>query len=239
MATSTAARRHSIRDDDPSAFVVRYRRPARLFHTATYLLALVLLGTGWWLRAGKEGQPSILARLLDWPDVEIHRRAGWALVVVFGIGLTVGIRAVVTFSRETIRVDRGDVSWFRRWPAGALTGRFARHRGHFDPGQRIMNVAFVATFGVLIGSGIGLTTVHGGPDFAVLARLHRGATYVLTAQVLAHVFLALGILPGYRGAWRSMHLRGRTPLATARRLWPSSTEGRAGRRREPGRSSGR
>ena len=78
------------------------------------------------------------------------------------------------------------------------------------------------TLGTLIVTGVGLTTVHGGPMFVLLDRLHRLSTYGLTVLVAAHVLLAIGVLPGYRGAWRSMHLRGRTPAATVRRLWPSS-----------------
>ena len=202
--------------------VVRYRRPARLFHTATYLVTFVLLATGWWVGGGREGEPSVLARIVGVPDVEIHRRAGWALVALMLLGVTLGARAARTFVRETVRVDRGDAAWFRRWPLGALTGRFAPHRGHFDPGQRVVNIALVASFGTLVVTGVGLTTVHGGPDFVLLARLHRAATLVLTVLVVAHVLLAVGLLPGYRGAWRSMHLRGRTPTATARRLWPAS-----------------
>jgi cytochrome b subunit of formate dehydrogenase len=225
MATSALEHERQERAERPN-YVVRYRRPARLLHTATYLLTLALLGTGWWLRLGQEGQPSVLARIVNWSDVTIHRRAGWALVVLFGLAVTIGIRGAFTFARETVRVERGEIVWFRRWLRGAFTGRFARHDGHFDPGQRIANIAFVVTFGVLVVTGIGLTTLHGGPEFATLDRLHRGATYVLTALVVAHVFLAVGILPGYRGAWRSMHLRGRTPVATARRLWPHTVEAR-------------
>ena len=36
------------------------------------------------------------------------------------------------------------------------------------------------------------------------------------------LLLTAGILPGYRGAWRAMHLRGRTPVTTVRRLWPAT-----------------
>ena len=191
-------------------------------HTATYLLTFALLGTGLWLLGGHEGQPSVLARLLNRPDVEIHRRAGWALAALFGIALILRVRAAATFVRESVRVNRGDGGWFRRWPVGALTGRFGSHRGHFDPGQRVANVAFIVTFGVLIVSGIGLTTVHGGPQFVFFDRLHRWATYALMVVVAGHIAIAVGILPGYRGAWRAMHLRGRVPVRTVRRLWPAS-----------------
>jgi formate dehydrogenase subunit gamma len=212
----------ATRHDD--GHVVRYRRLARWFHTASYLVIFVLLGTGWWLRTGQEGRPSLLARALGLADVEIHRRAGWVLVVLVGLGVTVGVRGAWTFVRETLRVNRGDGRWFLRWPIGVVTGRFAKHRGHFDPGQRLLNVGIVASLGTLIVTGVGLTTIHSGSDFVLLARLHRGATYVLTALVVGHVVVAIGVLPGYRGVWRSMHLRGRTPKATVKRLWPASVD---------------
>jgi formate dehydrogenase subunit gamma len=212
---------------DASRHVVRYNRRSRLLHTATFLVTGVLLFTGWWIWSGHEGRPSLLARIAGEPDVELHRRAGWALVVLGAVAVTVGIRGAWSFLRETVRIDRGDGRWFLRWPVGALTGRFARHRGHFDPGQRIANVAFLVTLGTLIGTGVALTTLHGGPTFVYLVRAHRYATYALVVLVAVHVVLAVGVLPGYRGAWRSMHLGGRTPRATAERLWPDDTERRS------------
>jgi cytochrome b subunit of formate dehydrogenase len=202
--------------------VVRNNRRARLLHTACFLVTFVLLFTGWWLLSGHEGRPSVLARLVDEPDVELHRQAGWALAALAAIAVTLGARGALTFVRETFRINRGDGRWLARFPRGALTGRFTHHRGHFDPGQRIANIAFVATLGTLIGTGIGLTTVHGGPTFVWLDHVHRLATYVLAVLVAGHVLVAVGVLPGYRGVWRAMHLGGRVPAATARRLWPET-----------------
>ena len=219
-ATATRASRERRRGPEQDT-VVRYNRPARWFHTAVYLVTTVLLITGWWLRTGHEGQPSFLADALDTADTELHEQAGWTLVAIAGVGVTLGIRAAWTFARETLRVDRGDGRWFLRWPAGAATGRFAPHKRHFDPGQRIANLVFVGSFGTLIVSGIALETLSGGPTFATMVRVHRGATYVLTAMVAGHVLVALGLLPGYRGVWRAMHLGGRVPARTVRRVWPA------------------
>lgn len=194
----------------------------RAFHAATALVTFVLLGTGWWLRTGREGRPSVLADLAGVADTDLHRTAGWVLVAVLALGVTAGWRAVVTFARETVRAERGDLRWFRRWPAGALRGRFAPHGGRFDPGQRLANVAFVATLAALVGSGVGLVALGGGPTFATLVRVHRVATYALTALVAGHLVVVSGLLPGYRGAWRAMVGRGRVPAATQRRLWPAT-----------------
>lgn len=208
----------------PSPAVVRNTRPTRWYHGATFVVTSVLLVTGWWLRAGQEGRPSALARVLDTPDTEVHRTAGWVLVGLAAAGITLGVRAAWTFARETLRVDRGDGRWFLRWPAGALTGRFRPHRGHFDPGQRLANIAFVATLGTLVVTGVAMTTLSGGPTFATMVKVHRAATYVLTALVVGHVLLVSGLLPGYRGAWRAM-VGGRVRRTTARRLWPEEAGG--------------
>jgi cytochrome b subunit of formate dehydrogenase len=197
----------------------------------------VLLVTGWWLTTGHEGRPSVLARLTDTADTDLHRKAGYVLIGLAIAGFTLGIRAAITFARETARVDRGDGRWWLRWPRGALTGRFARHEGHFDPGQRVANVVFVLAFLAVIVSGVAMINLSGGPVFVWMFRVHRYATYVLTALVVGHVLIAVGILPGYRGAWRSMHLGGRVPRATARRLWPRSVED-APRRVHTGHGSG-
>jgi formate dehydrogenase subunit gamma len=216
LATTATSPRRS-----EAARITRYNRPTRWFHAAVYLVTTVLLITGWWLRTGHEGRPSVLAELLDTADTEIHKRAGWALVIVAVLGVTLGVRAAWTFTRETLRVDRGDGRWFLRWPIGAATGRFPRHEGHFDPGQRIANLVFAGSFGTLVVSGIALTTLSAGSTYATMVRIHRGATYVLTVTVAVHVLVALGVLPGYRGVWRTIHWGGKVPTTVVRRLWPT------------------
>jgi formate dehydrogenase subunit gamma len=202
----------------------RYSASARRFHTAVYLLTLVLLGTGWWLLTGREGQPSPLAQLTGIADVSIHVAVGWALGVAALLPFVFAARRVAAFASETIRHDRGDLRWLARWPVAVFTGRFPRHEGHFDPGQRLANVAIVGLLALLLVSGIGLVFVHFGPTFAVLAAVHRLATFAFTLVIAGHIVIAAGILPGYHGAWRSMHLGGHLRLATARRLWPGWTE---------------
>ncbi|HEX5096862.1 MAG TPA: hypothetical protein VFX21_12640, partial [Acidimicrobiia bacterium] len=95
---------------------VRNNRRTRLLHTGTYLVTTALLYTGWWLRTGHEGQPSVLSRWFDRPDVEVHRKAGWILVAIGAMAITIGIRGTFTFVRETVRVNRGDGRWLVRWP---------------------------------------------------------------------------------------------------------------------------
>lgn len=204
--------------------VERYTRPVRWFHAGVYLATLVLLVTGWWLLFGNEGRPSPLSRLLHTPDTTVHKDAGWALAALAVAGSVLGVRAARTFVAESLRFRGSDIRWFRTWPAAALTGRFARHDGHFDPGQRIVNLLLAAGMLVLVGSGVGLVLLHGGPTFALLARLHRWATYLCTPLIAAHVLIAAGVLPGYRGVWRSMHLGGRLDVRVAHRLWPGWLE---------------
>jgi cytochrome b subunit of formate dehydrogenase len=213
--------------------VERYPRSARRYHTAIYVVTLLLLATGWWLLAGREGQPSPIAVLTGIPDATIHTWLGWALVVVALAPLPFALRGLVRFVRETLRYDRGDVQWLARLPVAIITGRFRRHEGHFDPGQRIANVAIVVLLLLLVASGVAMTLVHVGPVFAVMATIHRLTTIAFTVVIVGHIVVALGILPGYRGVWRSMHLDGGLHLDTARRLWPGWTERERANRREP------
>jgi len=184
----------------------------------------VLLATGWWLRLGQEGRPSVLARVTGRPDTELHDWTGWALVAVVMVGLVVGVRAAATFVLESVRFRRQDLNWLLSWPRAVLTGRFARHEGHFDPGQRIANVVLVVLLAALVVSGVGMARLHGGPVFVVMLHVHRWSTYAVTPVILGHVLVAAGVLPGYRGVWRSMHLGGRLDREVARRLWPGWLE---------------
>jgi formate dehydrogenase subunit gamma len=77
----------------------------------------------------------------------------------------------------------------------------------------------------LVGSGVGLAVVAGGPVFVVLRQVHRWATYVVTPVLVGHIVIASGVLPGYRGVARAMH-GGRLRVAAARRVWPGWTRQR-------------
>lgn len=204
--------------------IERHGGRTRLFHAAVYFTTLALLLTGWWLLLGKEGTPSPLARLSGVPDTRLHVWFGRALALLALAPVVLGRRGLATFVRETIRRDSGDARWWRRWPVGAVTGRFGRHEGHFDPGQRVANVLIVGSLLVLTGTGLVMTVLHGGPVFAWMAKVHKWATFLLTPLLLGHVLIALGLLPGYRGVWRAMHLGGRVPETTAERVWPGWTE---------------
>lgn len=204
--------------------VERYGRPVRWFHAGVYVGVLLLLATGWWLLTGREGDPSPLALLTTVADAQLHTLVGWALTVLAGVGMLLGVRAARTFVAESLRFRASETSWFARWPAAIFTGRFARHEGHFDPGQRIMNVAVTLSLLALVGSGAGLAAVSGGPVFVWLVRIHTWSTYVVTPLLAGHVLVASGVLPGYRGVWRSMHLGGRLRADVARRLWPGWLE---------------
>ncbi|MBX6354665.1 MAG: cytochrome b/b6 domain-containing protein [Micromonosporaceae bacterium] len=217
MATDTEAATPTRTEP---AVVERNNRRTRWYHAGVYVLVLVLLATGWWLTAGREGQPSPLARLTGAADTTIHEYAGWGLLALGVLGAVLGWRAVATLLTDSVRFRRSDLGWFARWPLALLTGRFPRHEGHFDPGQRILNLAVLVLLVVLVGTGVGLTQVVGGPAFVWLNRLHKWATYAVTPVLLGHILVASGVLPGYRGAWRAMHLGGRLPARVARRLWP-------------------
>lgn len=213
--------------------VERYRRPARWFHAGTYVSVLILLATGWWLLVGQEGHASPLALLAGMSDIALHRLVGWILAGLAVAGVLLGARAIPSFAAESVRLRRSELGWFSRWPAAVFTGRFGWHQGRFDPGQRILNVTLIFGLAVLVGSGAGLTVVHGGPTFVLLARVHKWTTYPVTGLIVGHMIVASGVLPGYRGVWRSMHLGGRVDADVARRLWPAWLRGIPARHLEP------
>ncbi|GAA4702652.1 formate dehydrogenase subunit gamma [Promicromonospora umidemergens] len=209
---------------DPAGTVERNGRPARWFHAGVYVTVIVLLATGWWLQLGQEGRPSVLARATGASDAELHTVTGWVLAGLTALAAVVGARGWRTFWRESVRFHRGDAAWFRRWPAAIFTGRFGWHEGRFDPGQRIANLVLVVTLLALVVSGVGLALVSGGPAFVWFLLVHRWATYVVTPVVVGHVIIASGILPGYRGVWRAMHLGGHLRRTDATRVWPAWTD---------------
>jgi cytochrome b subunit of formate dehydrogenase len=204
--------------------LTRHPRRARWLHAATYLLTIPLIWTGWWLLVGEEGHPSLLARAFGVADVRLHVMVGRVFALLLVGVIVFGRRGVRTFVRESFRRDPGDLRWWVRWPRAVLTGGFSRHEGTFDPGQRVANVLIVGGLIVLTATGIALTLLHGGPLFAWLAKIHLWTAVIVTPVILGHVLVAIGVLPGYRGVWRSMHLGGRVPEETARRVWPGWTE---------------
>ncbi|MGH3347411.1 MAG: cytochrome b/b6 domain-containing protein [Nocardioides sp.] len=213
--------------------VERYRRSARWLHALGYTGVLLLLFTGGWLLVGREGDPSSLSDLVGVADTQVHVQVGWALVALAGAWLVFGLRGLVRFVLDSVRFRRADLAWFRGWPAALVTGRFPRHEGRFDPGQRPANLALLLCLAAVTGSGAALAWLHGGPAFVWLVPLHRWSTYALLPLVVGHVVIASGVLPGYRGVWRSMHLGGRLPDSVARRLWPGWLERYAADRAVP------
>jgi cytochrome b subunit of formate dehydrogenase len=209
--------------DRPRAFVRNGRR-ARWLHTLVYLSTLFLAYTG--IAVLLEGHPG-LSRPLGGhvPTATSHRLVGYGLLVVAALVALVWWRAAGRFVANSVRFSRLDLGWLAGYPRMALApgpSQPAPHRGHFDPGQRVFNLLLVLTFLVLGVTGI----VMGMPErflpsvFGWSLRIHKVATWVLLGLVAGHLLLASGLLPGYRGVWRAMHLGGRVPAATARRLWP-------------------
>lgn len=223
-ATTTRLTRNGLLPQVGARKLERYPLRVRMLHTGVYLTTFMLLGTGGWLLAGREGDPSPLARVLSAPDTSIHTWLGWVLAALLMLPVVVDRKGLAVFARETLRFDPGDSRWLLRWPVATFSGRFVRHEGHFDPGQRIANAAIVVTLGALVVSGLGLTALHGGPAFVWLLRTHKLANMVLGPLIAGHVIVGLGVLPGYRGVWRSMHFGGQITEETARRIWPAWTE---------------
>lgn len=226
--TSGVGFAHPFNDHPPTAQAThglqRYSRRTRWFHTLVYLTTFVLFATGGWLFVGREGSSSPLARVFRISDVELHIDSGWVLAALGALALLVGIGGTRAFFRASFRYDKGDPAWFKAWPKALFTGRFSDHRGHFDPGQRVANLAIVLLLVALVISGFVLIGVSGGPAFEWALRVHKWATLIALPIIVGHVIVASGIFPGYRGVWRSIHWRGEIDATVARRLWPAWTD---------------
>ena len=203
--------------------VERYSRGTRWFHAGIYLTVLVLLATGWWWLVDDYRHASALTG-------SVHEYAGYGLALVVLVWLLRGARGLRAFARETARFRRGDGRWLAALPRAAFTGRFAEHDGHFDPGQRLANVVLVLTLAALLLSGLGMLYLPGQETARVLFAVHHWSALLTTPVIVGHVVVASGILPGYRGVWRSMHLGGRLPADVARRIWPAWLDGLRPRR---------
>lgn len=201
--------------------IERYSRGTRWFHAGVYITVLVLLTTGWWFLIAGYRNPSPLARFTGLPDGTIHEYAGYAFGLVLLVWLLRGARGLRSFVQETLRYRRGDGRWLIRFPKAAFTGRFGDHDGHFDPGQRIANVVMVLTLVALLLSGLGVVFVPDRQLSQALFTVHHWSTLLATPVIVGHIIIASGVLPGYRGVWRSIHLRGRLPVDVARRIWPA------------------
>jgi formate dehydrogenase subunit gamma len=198
--------------------VERYNRGTRMFHAAIYLGVLADLISGWWFVLG-DYRPSVLEDLTGIGDQWIHEYVGLGLIGVAVLGCAIGWRAVRTFTAESLYFRAADARWFLRWPRALRTGRFEYHDGHFDPGQRIANIVLTLTLTSLVVTGVGALYLP-RPLSITAFDLHRWSAFLITPVLVGHIIVAAGILPGYRGAWRSMHLGGRLPADVARRIWP-------------------
>jgi len=214
-----------IRVAEPTrAPVARNGRRARWLHTLVYLSTLFLAYTG--IAVLLEAHPGLSKPLGGHvPTATSHRLVGYGLLIAALLVVAVWRGAAGRFVANSVRFSRLDLRWVTGYPRMALApGRSepAPHRGHFDPGQRVFNLLLVLAFLVLGVTGI----IMGMPErflpsvFGSSLRIHKLATWVLIGLVAGHLLLASGLLPGYRGVWRAMHLGGRVPAATARRLWP-------------------
>jgi cytochrome b subunit of formate dehydrogenase len=213
--------------------LLRNAASARRLHAATYLSTAFLLLSGVAVGEGIRSLELLLGGHVA--SAAGHRWVGVALIGGAAAVLAIRPRSVMRFLAESLRFRRGDVRWFATWPAFVLQpGRssLARHEGHFDPGQRVLNVVIVMAFLVLSATGVVMTVPRlvVPAAFGFSLRLHRAAMWVLGGAVAGHLVVALGVLPSYRGVWRAMHWGGRVRGDLARTLWPRWAEDASDRR---------
>lgn len=220
--------------------VLRNTRPTRLVHAAVYLTTFGagLTGIALW---GEDGVRAVAQMFGGHAgSSRLHRWLGYAVAAAPAAALLLKPRAVGRFFREASRIDPGDMMWWRRFPGFLLTPARrppAPHRGHFDPGQRLMAWALVASLALLFLSGLAMVFAVDllGGAFGLVSRIHTWSAVALALLVAGHVGIGVGILKGYRGVWRAMHSggRGEVPEELARSLWPVWAGGRLINRDSP------
>jgi formate dehydrogenase subunit gamma len=177
-----------------------------------------------------EGKPALEAVLGGHVSAaHWHRWIGFGLVGLAALVLALRPAASRKFLAHSIAFRSADLGWFVTYPSFLVRPRRhspARHEGHFDPGQRAMNLVIVLSLIVLSATGIIMSFPQRVTPmtFAWSLRIHRAATWVLAGAVGGHVLVASGILRAYRGVWRAMHGDGRVRGHLADRLWPRWTE---------------
>lgn len=213
--------------------LLRNARSPRRIHAGMYVATAFLFFSG--ISVTGEGHP-VLADLIGGHVAAAgwHRWVGFGLI---GAGLLLPVlrpRAAFRFFAESVRFHLSDLRWSASYP-GFVFRRHdpARHEGHFDPGQRVLNCLILLSFAALSVTGIIMSVPERVTPaaFAVSFNIHVVATVVLAALVAGHVLVASGLLPAYRGVWRAMHGGGRVSPDLARRLWPVWAEEQEGRAR--------
>ena len=164
---------------------------------------------------------SPLARLAGRPDGEIHELSGYAMILVFLVWLRSACVGCVRSSVRRRASNAGTGDGCSAGPGRPSPARFRNHSGHFDPGQRLATIVIVVLLTIVVVTGLGAIFGPSGGVRGVMFGVHRWASYALTPVLVGHIVVAAGILPGYRGVWRSMHLGGRPPVGVARRIWPT------------------
>lgn len=143
------------------------------------------------------------------------------------IALLVRPRAVVDFFKNASLIDREDLRWWARFPGFVITpSRYPPqpHRGHFDPGQRLMAWGLVLLLVVLTLTGLMMVFAvdYLGGGYGIVLRAHAVSAVALAVLVAGHVGIGVGIPKGYRGVWRVMHFPGGglVSRSLAEALWP-------------------
>lgn len=230
VVVDTTAAATGVEASGSDSRVLRNAAGPRRIHAGTYLATVFLLLSG--IAVAGEGHP-VLANLLGGhvAAAEWHRWVGYALI---GAGLVIPVvrwRAAVGLLAESVRFRPSDIGWFQSYPRFVLRPSHhapARHEGHFDPGQRVLNCIILAAFAALAATGVVMSFPQAviPSVFGWSLRIHRAVTWLLVASVAGHLLVATGVLSAYRGVWRAMHRDGRVPADLAAKLWPAWAQAR-------------
>lgn len=205
------------------ATLARHGLPVRLLHAVNALAVLVLLATG----AALDGRLGAGALLGGHAALHAaHQKLGLLFVIAWLLLAAWRPGAFARLLGQVLHYRRGDASWplaFLRFCFRPDCHAAPFHDGRFDPAQRLVFLALIATALLASASGIYLYLAPplGPAALAWAIRLHMAAVWLLMGGLGLHIVAGAGVLPTHRGLARAMFGNGRVPAALAQVLWPA------------------
>lgn len=214
---------------------------AQVAHGADALAVLILLVTGF--AVGGVLPEAVASGLGGHVALNgVHRELGLALSLLLVLATVLLFRRMARLVAAALYFPPRDWRW--PWNFALHLVRPSRHAvpfhaGRFDPAQRLVFLALIASLCALCASGLYLYWSPPLPPSLMgpMIRVHVVAAWVLIAALGLHLLAAIGVLPTHRHLLGAMFGSGCVPVEAARRLWPGWTARRLAGTPDPRRVS--
>lgn len=210
--------------------LARHSLGERILHVLNALAVIVLIITGLALDdLLTERLGMLLGGHLQVSTV--HQWLGLAFVIAWLLLLLSGrisrlLRDVMYFRRDELRRLPAFLCFYLRPSHHPVPF----HDGRFDPAQRMIFIAIIATtvLAGVSGAYLYLTPPFGRVLLVYAIRIHIIAVWLLLACLCIHIAAGIGLLPTHRGLATAMFGNGRVTITLAQTLWPGWTRRQKG-----------